>query len=336
LSSTTNPVPSGTYSFTVSGSTYSHSKKPLKVAVGGCSEPIPVTPSGSSTTVVTELPMAGVGVSAITAAGVTPTSQNLLESYDLQMRTATVLLVAPAAVGGAEVVTFTNYEAPPAQIKVCKIAGADVHVNQPFKFKIDGGDFFTVDAGPLDQGGYCVEVPGTFQVGTPVTVTEKSEGTSYAAPVITVNGVSTASAGCTPVPRCVVAEIGPGVNEMSFTNSLSGGATVANPFTSLDIINYSLVRQTAVTGTLSYMTYQADLLNTGTTGMGPITASVTSRDSVGIQVVGQGALKFAPAPASGQIASSGTFTILANPAVPPDFSKLRWTYQSTRSMAPQR
>jgi len=91
-----------------------------------------------------------------------------------------------------------------------------------------------------------------------------------------------------------------------------------------------------VTGTQSYMTYRADLRNRRTTAMGPITASVTSLDASTIRVVGQGRLKFAAAPANGQVAGSGTFTILADPAVPVDFSKLRWTYQSTRSISPGR
>jgi hypothetical protein len=182
-----------------------------------------------------------------------------------------------------------------------------------------------------------VVVPGTFQVGTAVTVAEVLPA-GDAAPTITVNGVSTLSAGCTPIHSCVVAEMGPGINEVSFTNScppcekVNGG----NPFTSLDIVNYSLVRQVAVTGTQSYMTYRADLLNRGTTAMGPITASVTSMDPSRFVVVGQGALNFAAAPANGQVAGSGTFTILADPAVPVDFSKLRWTYQSTRSISPGR
>jgi len=50
--------------------------------------------------------------------------------------------------------------------------------------------------------------------------------------------------------------------------------------------------------------------------------------------MGQGALNFASAPANSQVASSGTFTVLTNSATPLDFSKLSWTYQSTRSISP--
>jgi pro-kumamolisin-like protein len=344
LSSTTNPVPAtGTYKFTVTGSAFNSSTNPLLVPVGECSGPIPVTPSTSSTAMITELPVPGVGVSAITAVGYSapPNSheENLLESYDLQIRTATVLLLPPPTAGDTStetIATFTNYEAPPGQLKVCKIAGKGVTANKSFKFSVNGGTSFTVDAGPLGQGGYCVVVPGTFQVGTPVTVAEPGLSPSYAAPSITVNGVSTLSAGCTPIHDCVVAGIGPGINEVSFTNSLGKGQKLATAFANLDMVNYSLVRQTAVTGTQSYMTYRADLLNRGTTAMGPITASVTSLDASTVRVVGQGALNFAAAPANGQVAGSGTFTILADPAVPVDFSKLRWTYQSTRSISPGR
>jgi len=335
-SSTTNPVPStGIYSFTVTGSAFSSTTNPLMVPVGGCSGPIPIT---TPTATITELPVPGVGVSAITAVGYSPPPnslpENLMESYDLQTRYATVLLVPPTTAGDASsqtIVTFTNYEAPPGQLKVCKIAGAGVAVNTPFTFKVDAGTGFPVEAGPLDQGGYCAVVPGKFQVGTPETVTETVPA-GYAAPSITVDGASTPSADCQPTPDCVVAEIGPGINEVSFTNKVLG-QNMETPFTNLDIVNYSLVRQIAVTGTQSYMTYRADLLNTGTTTMGPITASLTSLDPSSARVMGQGALNFASAPANSEAASSSTFTVLTNPATPLDLSKLRWTYQSTRSIS---
>jgi hypothetical protein len=338
-SSTTNPVPaSGIYSFTVTGSAFSSSTNPLMVPVGECSGPIPIS---TATATVTELPAPGVGVSAITAVGYSapPNSlpENLMESYDLQTRNATVLLVPPSTAGDTStetLVTFTNYEAPPGQLKVCKIAGAGVTANTPFTFTVNAGTPFPVEAGPLDQGGYCAVVPGKFQVGTPETVTETVPA-GYAAPSITVNGASTPSAGCQPIPGCVVAEMGPGINEVSFTNSVPGQSqNMGAPFANLDTVNYSLVRQVAVTSTQSYMTYRADLLNRGTTALGPITASLTSLDPSSVQVMGQGELSFVSAPANSQVASSSTFTVLTNPATPLDFSKLSWTYQSTRSISP--
>src|ERR1022692_3463242 len=117
------PVPAnGIYNFTVSGSAFSSSSNPLMVPVGECSGPIPVAPH---TATITELPVPGVGVSAITAVGYTPPPnslpENLMESYDLQTRNATVLLVPPSTPGDTStetLVTFTNYEAPPGQLKV--------------------------------------------------------------------------------------------------------------------------------------------------------------------------------------------------------------------------
>ncbi|MGA2740868.1 MAG: hypothetical protein ABSG65_25950 [Bryobacteraceae bacterium] len=340
-SSATNPVPSsGIYNFTVTGSAFNCSTNPLVVPVGQCSGPIAVT---APTAAITELPVPGVGVSAITATGYSPPPnslpENLMESYDLQTRNATVLLTPPSTAGDTStetLVTFTNYEAPPGQLKVCKIAGAGVAVDTPFTFTVNAGAAFAVEAGPLGQGGYCALVPGTFQVGTSETVTETVPG-GYAAPAITVNGASTPSTGCQPSPGCVAAEIGPGINEVSFTNSVPGQSQQEeNAFANLGIVNYSLVRQIAVTGTQSYMTYRADLLNTGTTAMGPITASVASLDPASVQVMGQGALQFASAPASSQAASVGTFTVLTNPAVRFDASKLSWTFESTRSISPGR
>jgi hypothetical protein len=210
----------------------------------------------------------------------------------------------------------------------------------------------SVEAGPQTEGGYCQVVPGTFEVGTSGTVTETVPLNPALAPIsspavtITVNGIPTTSTSCaaspnpsaTSFPCSVAALIGPGINEVSFTNSMQSSGlqpgTGGDPFSNLDIVNYSLVSQVPATGTQSYMKYRADLLNTGKTTMGPIVATLTSLDPSGVRVVGQGALNFASAPPSSQVASSNTFTVLTNPAVPLDFSKLSWTYQSRRSIRP--
>jgi hypothetical protein len=149
--------------------------------------------------------MPGVGVSAITAVGYSPPPkslpENLMESHDRQTRTATVLLVLSSTAGDTStetIVTFTNYEAPPGQLKVCKIAGAGVAVGTSFSFTVGTNPDFpptimgTVEAGPPTEGGYCTVVSGTFQVGTSVTVVE-TVPTGYAAPTVTVNGASTPS-----------------------------------------------------------------------------------------------------------------------------------------------
>jgi hypothetical protein len=221
-------------------------------------------------------------------------------------------------------------------LKVCKIAGAGVAANTPFTFTVNAGTPFTVEAGPLGQGGYCALVPGTFEVGTSETVTE-TVPTGYAAPAVTVNGASTPSAGCQPIPGCVAAEMGPGINEVSFTNSVPGQSqNMGAPFANLDMVSYSLVRQMAVTGTQSYMTYRADLSNPGATTLGPMVARLTSLDPSKVQVVGRGELNFTSAPPNGQVPSSNTFTILTDPTVPLDLSKLSWTYYSGRSVPPRR
>jgi hypothetical protein len=347
-SSTTNPVPAnGIYSFTVSGSAFSTSTNPLKVPVGECSGPIAVTPPSAT---ITELPVSGVGVSAISAYGyssLASSETSLLESSNLQTGTAVVMVVPPATAGSTStetIVTFTNQAVPPAVLKICKVAGSGVSVNASFNFTLTPpATTLAVEAGPLTEGGYCAVVPGTFQVGTSVTVAE-TVPSGYAAPVITVNGTNTPSAGCTPTPYCVVAAIGPGVNEVSFTNSCVGANGVpcplpgvpGNALPALDIVNYSFVSQVPAAGTQSYVTYRADLLNAGTTNLGPMIATLASLDPSGVQVVGRAALNFAAAPPNSQVTSSNTFTILTDPTVPLDFSKLNWTFQSSRSVQPKR
>src|ERR1017187_4447110 len=97
---------------------------------------------------------------------------------------------------------------------------------------------------------------------------------NYSILAITVNGApatTTTSAGCAATANCILGAIGPGVNEVSFTNCLASPTQPCDPpsgggdnFGSLSIVSYSLVSQGASTGTRLYMTYRADLLNTGT------------------------------------------------------------------------
>ena len=62
---------------------------------------------------------------------------------------------------------------------------------------------------------------------------------------------------------------------------------------------------------------------------------MTSLDPFSVRVVpGQGTLKFAHVPTNSQVTSSNTFTILANAAVPVDFSKLQWTFDTTSAAGP--
>ena len=78
------------------------------------------------------------------------------------------------------------------------------------------------------------------------------------------------------------------------------------------------------------------LLNTGPTIRSPLIARLSSLDPSSVQVVGQGELNFASAPANSPIASSNTFTILTDPTVPLDFSRLSWAFYSKRSVPPRR
>jgi hypothetical protein len=166
-----------------------------------------------------------------------------------------------------------------------------------------------------------------------------------------VNGVNTTPSPCVfssgGFPCSVAVPVGAGINEVSFTNAISCNGTPTNPCTgppppdgsaspNLGIVNYSLVSQVAATDTRSYMTYRANLLNSGAKTLGPVMAMLSSLDPSSVQVVGRSELNFASAPPFGQVASSNTFTILTDPTVPLDFSKLSWTYYSRRSVPPER
>jgi hypothetical protein len=322
------------------------------------------------------------------------------------------MVIAPPTAGDLSrqtLVTYTNYAAPPAQLKICKIAGSGVAPGTPFNFMAlnitNAGSGYTtaplvtftgggctpkaiaivssgsvagialispgsgcttapvvtiasppsapgniqatataaivsVEAGPAAEGGYCELVNGTFEVGTSGTVTEMVPAGDLVT-TITVNGANATPFNCGldpygggGFPCSVIAAIGPGINEVSFTNTCTSncpapGAGTISP--NLQVVNYSLVRQAAATGTQLYVTYRADLLNLGPRAMGPLAAILTSLSPSKMQVVGQGALEFPSAPAYSQVASSNTFTILTDPSIPFDSSKLSWTFESMRS-----
>ena len=356
-SSTTNPLTAKdptSYFYTVPGSAFS-SPPGLKVPVGQCSGPIPVGVPATGTVAITELPAAGVGVdlNATTAVGYSAPPFSTFEPNLVKSTTApgTVnVMVAPPATAGdtstETIVTFYNYEAPPAELKICKVAGSGVTVGTRFSFTTMNITL-SVEAGPPTEDGYCQVVSGMFEVGTSGTITETVPAGGYAAPTITVNGVPTQPSACTPssngFPCSVLASIAAGVNEVSFTNCLPTAATPCpdppsgqGGLPNLAIVNYSLVSQVASAGTQAYMTYRADLLNTGPTILSPLIARLSSLDPSSVQVAGRGQLSFAAAPANGQVPSSNTFTVLTDPTVPFDFSKLSWAFYSARSVPPRR
>ncbi len=97
----------------------------------------------------------------------------------------------------------------------------------------------------------------------------------------------------------------------------------------LSIANYQLVSTQANSQTQSYVTYRADLVNSGP-ALQSATASVSTLDPTNIRVVpSESTLNFTNIAANGQVTSSNTFTLLINSAVPLNTSKLSWTFQST-------
>ena len=78
----------------------------------------------------------------------------------------------------------------------------------------------------------------------------------------------------------------------------------------------------------SYATYRADLVNPGT-ALASARATLRSLDPFSIRAVpGQDYLSFGPAPNNGQVTSGNTFSIIVDPNVPVDFTKLEWTFET--------
>src|SRR5579884_1451606 len=93
----------------------------------------------------------------------------------------------------------------------------------------------------------------------------------------------------------------------------------------LSITNYQFVSEQRWSQTQSYVTYRADLVNTGV-ARDAVTATVSS-SSPSIQTVpGQTNLHFSPVPANSRVTSSNTFTILVDRTVPFSFSSLQWSF----------
>jgi trimeric autotransporter adhesin len=94
---------------------------------------------------------------------------------------------------------------------------------------------------------------------------------------------------------------------------------------SLSITNYQLVSEQRISRTESYVTYKADLVNTGPARTA-VTATATGTVPSAQVVAGQGNLHFAPVPANSQVTSSNTFTLLVDRTVTFSFSSLVWTF----------
>jgi hypothetical protein len=143
------------------------------VLVGACSNPI-YAPAG-------HVNIAEGGPSAFVTSISTQPGNRLLDS-DLGAGTATVAVTAAAsgAVSGESIVTFTNNS---AQLKICKVAGDEALIGQPYTFTANGTATFTVTAGA--GAGHCV-LAGRYRAGTSITVVE----TPSAGQAVATDGIS--------------------------------------------------------------------------------------------------------------------------------------------------
>lgn len=199
LSSPINPVPpGGVYGFNVTGVANT-----VTVPVGECSGPISVA---SPVAVITELPTPGVAVYTITTDGYSPPplSQQLgnalLESYDLQKQTANVIVQTPTVLGDTStetLVTFTNYVAPPAQLKVCQIAGTGVTSGTPFPFMVVN----VTNAG----SGYSPPPAPAPTVNFTGCTTEPTATAVVSNGSVTAITLTSLGSGCPPVPGVTIA-----------------------------------------------------------------------------------------------------------------------------------
>jgi sugar lactone lactonase YvrE len=224
-----HPV-SGTFDFTAT--TPFFTSETLHVPVGYCSGPVQVPaadPHGVVT--VTETPTLGDLVDDVTAYSYDPQGFRIdeLKSWTLPELHADVYVV-PGDTELETVATFTNYAAPPGQLKVCKIAGPGVPVNTLFEFDIyttgPFGQVVSIPAGPADQGGYC-QIVGSYLANTPVLVKELlSNDSPYKVSNITV---SPADRGSNYTSNSVIVTIGEGITEATFTNIPRGGGGTGCP-----------------------------------------------------------------------------------------------------------
>ncbi len=223
LSCATNPV-SGYFDFTATnaGTTIG----PVHIPVNACSGPIQI-PNGTVT--IKETQQLGVEVTNITAFDYDYLGNqiNALFSYNYPFQTGNVNVVS-GDVSTETVAGFTNCASGPGELKICKVAGPGVQVNQLFTFQISNllnFGFVTVPAGP-PPGGYC-EIVGSYPVGTQLLISEPFLGSGIGATAITVapsdRGGTQRLGGCTGIfgANCpfVEAVIDSGTTEVSFTNA---------------------------------------------------------------------------------------------------------------------
>ncbi len=311
----------------------------LTVPVGYCTGPVPV-PAGRLE--VAEASTDGVIVNDIKVSG---SRQNSVVSRDL--RTGSVVLdiasVAPNAASTETIVDFVN--TPTGQLKICKVAGPGVPLGTKFNFTVVsqlGTQKLTVPAGPGSQGGYCL-LNGTFVAGTTVSITELPlSGYTLTGATVNINGTSgppptISSGGTTQVA------IGAGFTTVTFNNASSvpcnpacatlpggrGGAPLSSVEGHLRLVEYSFDSQVPAGGRLAYVTFRANLLSGGESA-DAMFATLQSRDPAVRVMNGQNTLNFVGSPSFGSEARGNIFTVLIDPAVPLDFSTLRWNFRSRK------
>ncbi|MGA2738502.1 MAG: hypothetical protein ABSG65_13780 [Bryobacteraceae bacterium] len=206
--------------------------KSITVPVGSCSGPLPVIPGPVT---ITETATSGVGVESVVASGYDPTTfllDDRLVSFGPPW-SATVSAVY-GDVSFETVANFTNQgtigQGTAGQLKICKIAGTGVSVGTNFNFTAKStnpaiSQSYTVPAGPPAEGGYCVIDSTTFPIETSVTVAEVFN--PLLLPYTTTSVVSPAG---TTGSGSVVAKLGAGFTEVTFTNSSAGIGPFVGPW----------------------------------------------------------------------------------------------------------
>jgi hypothetical protein len=106
---------------------------------------------------------------------------------------------------------------------------------------------------------------------------------------------------------------------------LAPSTMLANGAAGLSIENYQFVSEQRSTRTEWYVTYRAELTNTGVARSG-VVATLTSSVPTVKTVPGQTVLHFGPVAAGGKVWSTDTFTILVDRSVAFSFNQLQWSF----------
>ena len=102
--------------------------------------------------------------------------------------------------------------------------------------------------------------------------------------------------------------------------------SVASAQGTLAITNYQFVSEQRSTRTEWFVTYRADVVNTGLPRTG-LTATVSSLTPATVKVVaGQNTLHFGSVPTGTPVTSTDTFTILVDRSFPFEFANLQWVF----------